>query len=127
MALRGFSAGSFSGLCLLHILWPIPGVVTKGRLGAIACPPALLTMDPAKDGDELYLVHYESDELCCWKPGRVQLDRCCTKYTYIMNESPACKGHFGSSDHGYAHWLGLNLPGGILEEPTPISLSRSCS
>ena len=76
VALRGFSAGSFSGLCLLHILWPIPGVVTKSRLGAIACPPALLTMDPAKDGDELYLVHYESDELCCWKPGRVQLGRC---------------------------------------------------
>ena len=115
VALRGFSAGSFSGLCLLHILWPIPGVVTKGRLGAIACPPALLTMAPAKDGDELYLVHYESDELCCWKPGRVQLDRCCTKYTYIMNESPAYKGHFGSSDHGYAHWLGLKLPGGILQ------------
>ena len=58
VALRGFSAGSFSGLCLLHILWPIPGVVTKGRLGAIACPPALLTMGPAKEGDELYLVHY---------------------------------------------------------------------
>ena len=43
VALRGFSAGSFSGLCLLHILWPMPGVVTRGILGAIACPPDLLT------------------------------------------------------------------------------------
>ena len=50
-SLRGFSAG------LLYILWPVLGVVTKGRLGAIACPPALLTMGPAKEGDELYLVH----------------------------------------------------------------------
>ena len=49
VALRGFSAGSFSGLCFLHILWPMPGVVTRGILGAIACPPALLTMGPAKE------------------------------------------------------------------------------
>ncbi len=41
-------------------------------------------MDPANDGDEPHLIHYESDELCCWKPGRLQLDRCCTKYTYII-------------------------------------------
>ena len=115
VALRGFSAGSFSGLCFLHILWPIPGVVTKGTLGAIACPPALLTMGPAKEGDELHLVHYESDELCCWKPGRPQLEQCCTKFTYVMNESSAYKGHYGSADHGYVHWLGLNLPGGILQ------------
>ena len=115
MALRGFSAGSFSGMCLLHILWPISGVVTKSRLGPIACPPVLLTMDPSKNNDELHLIHYESDELCCWKSGRTHLNRCCTKYTYIMNESPAYKGHFGPSDHGYAHWLGLELPAGVLE------------
>ena len=54
VALRGFSAGSFSGLCLLHILWPMPGVVTCGILGAIACPPDLLTMSPAKDNDSLH-------------------------------------------------------------------------
>ena len=53
--------------------------------------------------------------LCCWKPGRVQLDRCCTKHRYIMNESPAYKGHFGSSDHGCSHWLGLKLPGKVLQ------------
>ena len=32
-----------------------------------------------------------------------------------MNESSAYKGHFGSADHGYSHWLGLDLPGGILQ------------
>ena len=41
---RGFSAGSYSGLAFLHILWSIPRVTTKGCLGAIACPPALLSM-----------------------------------------------------------------------------------
>ena len=108
VALRGFSAGSFSGLCFL-------GVVTKGTLGAIACPPALLTMSPAKEEDKLYLVHYESDELCNWRPGRDQLEKCCTKFTYIKNENSAYKGHFGAGDHGYAHWLGLDLPCGMLQ------------
>ena len=36
---RGFSAGSYSGLAFLHILWSISKVTTKGCLGAIACPP----------------------------------------------------------------------------------------
>ena len=89
--------------------------MTKGCLGAIACPPSLLTMNLAKDEDQLHLIHYESDELCCWKPGRQQLEQCCSKFTYIMNESPAYKGHFGPSDHGYSHWLGLDLPHGMLQ------------
>ena len=72
-------------------------------------------MNPAKAEDELHLVHYESDDLCRWKPGRAKLAQCCSKYTYIMNESPAYHGHFGPSDHGYAHWLGLNLPIGMLQ------------
>ena len=38
--LRGFSAGSFAGLSTLHLLWQMPNVVTNGKLGAIACPPA---------------------------------------------------------------------------------------
>ena len=46
--MRGFSAGSYSGLAFLHILWSIPRVTTKGCLGAIACPPALLSMSRAK-------------------------------------------------------------------------------
>ena len=90
-------------------------MITKSRLGAIACPPVQLTMAPSKGSDELHLIHYESDELCCWRPGRALLNNCCAKYTYIRNESPAYKGHFGSSGHCYAHWLGLELPGGVLE------------
>ena len=42
---RSFSAGSFSGLAFLHILWSIPKVTTKGCLGAIACPPSLLNTE----------------------------------------------------------------------------------
>ena len=33
----------------------------------------------------------------------------------MMNESSPCQGHFGAGDHGYAHWLGLDLPGGMLQ------------
>ena len=66
---RGFSAGSYSGLAFLHILWSIPRgprVTTKGCLGAIACPPSLLSMSRAKREDRLHLIHFESDSLCSW-------------------------------------------------------------
>ena len=39
---RGFSAGSYSGICLLHLLWNMPHVQVGGILGGISCPPALL-------------------------------------------------------------------------------------
>ena len=38
---RGFSAGSYSGICLLHLLWQFPSVDARGKLGGIACPPEL--------------------------------------------------------------------------------------
>ena len=66
---RGFSAGSYSGLAFLHILWSIPRVTTKGCLGATARPPSLLSMSRAKREDRLHLIHFESDSLCSWKPG----------------------------------------------------------
>ena len=83
---RGFSAGSYSGLAFLHILWSIPRVTTKGCLGAIACPPSLLSMSRAKREDRLHLIHYENDSLCSWKPGPQQIRGCCTSFTYITNE-----------------------------------------
>ena len=98
---RGFSAGSFSGLAFLHILWSIPRVTTKGYLGAIACPPSLLDISRAKANDQLHF-HYESDRL-------LQLQDSCTSDTYITNEIASYKGHFGPSEHDYSHWLALNL------------------
>ena len=109
---RGFSAGSFSGLAFLHILWSIPKVTTKGCLGAIACPPSLLNMSRAKAEDQLHLIHFESDRLCSWKPGPKQMQECCTSYTYITNEIASYKGHFGPDEHDYSHWMALNLPQG---------------
>ena len=47
---RGFSAGSYSGMCLLHLLWKLPFVDARGKLGAIACPPELLKTIPADKG-----------------------------------------------------------------------------
>ena len=35
---RGFSAGSYSGICLLHLLWNMPHVQVGGILGGISCP-----------------------------------------------------------------------------------------
>ena len=111
---RGFSAGSYSGLAFLHILWSIPRVTTKGCLGAIACPPSLLNMSRAKKEDLLHLVHFESDRLCSWKPGPQQRRDCCTSFTYITNEIASYKGHFGPDEHDYSHWMALNLPNGSI-------------
>ena len=38
---RGFSAGSYSGICLLHLLWNMPHVQVGGILGGISCPPGI--------------------------------------------------------------------------------------
>ena len=69
--LSNFSAGSFAGLSILHLLWKIPNVVTNGKLGAIACPPQLIVTPPTDH--TLHLLHYEADQLCVWKPGEHQL------------------------------------------------------
>ena len=108
--LRGFSAGSFAGLSTLQVLWKIPNVVTKGKLGAIACPPQLLVTPPATHA--LHLLHYESDRLCVWKPGQRQLDQLQIRFTFVRTEGPAYKEHFGAKEHSYSHWLSLDLPAG---------------
>ena len=85
---------------------------SKGCLGAIACPPDMLGMSQAKADDRLHLIHYEGDELCCWKPGTPQLLHSSSTYTYVTNEIASYKGHFGPSEHAYSHWLALDLPAG---------------
>ena len=101
-------------------------MTTKGYLGAIACPPSLLDISRAKANDQLHLIHYESDRLCSWKPGPLQLQDSCTSYTYITNEIASYKGHFGPSEHDYSHWLALNLPHGFFFSIAAL-LCASCS
>ena len=48
VAVRGFLAGSYSGLSFLHILWPIPGVVTKGCFGGDCLPTCYAGHEPGK-------------------------------------------------------------------------------
>ena len=107
---RGFSAGSFAGLCLLQLLWKIPNVVTSGKLGAIASPPQLLITPPATH--VLHLFHYEVDQLCVWKPSRRQLEELQIRFTYVNTQGPAYSEHFGATEHNYSHWLSLELPTG---------------
>ena len=78
----------------------------------------MLGMSLAKAEDRLHLIHYERDELCCWKPGKPQLEQGSSTYTYVMNESSAYKGHFGPSEHGYSHSLALDLPNGTMQLST---------
>ena len=69
VCIRGFSAGSYSGLCMCHLLWRMPHLSARGTLGGIALPPVLLSEIPGTQGERLLLYHYTSDDLCRWKPG----------------------------------------------------------
>ena len=106
--LKGFSAGSFAGLCLLHLLWKFPNVVTESTLGAIACPPQLLIAPP--ELHTLHLFHYEADRLCVWRPARHLLENLKIDYTYVVTQDNTYHEHFGASEHNYAHWLTLAIP-----------------
>ena len=65
---RGLSAGSYSGICLLHLLWNMPHVQVRGILGGIALPPALLHGIWPDHGDRLMVIHLTTDRLCQWHP-----------------------------------------------------------
>ena len=101
VALRGFSAGSFAGLW-----WSFPEVLTQSKLGAIACSAHVL-----------HLFHYDGDSLCNWKPAWHPAPHGLLHpvYTFVKNANSAYFEHFGPSDHGYSHWLGLTLPLGAYE------------
>lgn len=105
--IRGFSAGSFSGLCCCHLLWREPHLTVSGILGGISLPPLLLTQIPPEHGDKLLLFHYVKDSLCQWNPSNNLLTslkcRCCVA---------ELRGHYGHSKHNYGHWLELPLPDG---------------
>ena len=62
----GFSAGSYSGICLLHLLWNMPLVQVGGILGGIALPPALLHGIQPDHGAQLMVIHLTTDRLCQW-------------------------------------------------------------
>ena len=83
--LRGFSAGSFSGLCLCHLLWRLPNITVKGTLGGIAVPPALLKAIPQARGQQLTLFHLTADALCQWDPSKRLLESLPCRYCIVGN------------------------------------------
>ena len=112
VCIRGFSAGSYSGLSMCHLLWRMPHVSVRGTLGGIALPPALLSRIPVSEGERLLLYHYTSDTLCQWRPGPAALRALACKYCIVSNSEPELRGHFGNAEHSYGHWIDLALPVG---------------
>ena len=80
-------AYAFYTFCGLKKAW------SPKTLGAIACPPALLTMSPAKKEDKLYLVHYESDELCNWSQDGINWRNVAPSFFFLP-----CRARHDSSD-----------------------------
>ena len=80
---RGFSAGSYSGICLLHLLWNMPHVQVGGILGGISCPPALLHGILPEHGQSLMLIHLTTDRLCQWHPYDETLSSLNCKYCIV--------------------------------------------
>ena len=109
---RGFSAGSYSGICLLHLLWNMPHVQVGGILGGIACPPALLHGIQPDHGDQLMLIHLTTDRLCQWHPTDETLRSLNCKYCVVDRSTLELREHFGTCEHSYGHWIDLSLPHG---------------
>ena len=109
---RGFSAGSYSGLSMRHLLWRMPHMKVSGKLGGIALPPLMLSQIPVVHGERLLLFHYTSDTLCQWKPSHATLGALACKYCIVHNSEQELRGHYGGAEHSYGHWLDLDLPTG---------------
>ena len=93
--IKGFSAGSYVGLALVHVLREIKSVRTRSVLGAIACPPSFLKVPD--DRHTVHLIHYVPDKLCRWNHGQPFLDTLRCKYTIV-------NGHFDLHQHHF--WKG---------------------
>ena len=113
--IKGFSAGSYVGLALVHILREIKSVRTCSVLGAIACPPLLLKVPD--DRHIVHLIHYVPDKLCRWNPGQPFLDTLRCKYTIVHGHFDLHQHHFGKDEHNYSHWLNLQLEKGVFSLP----------
>ena len=98
---RGFSAGSYSGICLLHLLWNMPHVQVGGILGGISCPPALIHGISPEHGQSLMLIHL-TGTLCSLN----------CKYCIVDRTTQELRELFGSCEHSYAHWIDISLPHG---------------
>ena len=109
---RGFSAGSYSGICLLHLLWNMPHVQVGGILGGISCPSALLHGILPEHGDRLMLIHLTTDRLCQWHPYDETLSSLNCKYCIVDRSTQELRELFGTCEHSYGHWIDLSLPHG---------------
>ena len=98
---RGFSAGSYSGICLLHLLWNMPHVQVGGILGGISCPPALIHGISPEHGQSLMLIHLTTDRLCQWHPYDKTLRSLNCKYCIVDRTTQELKELFGSCEHSY--------------------------
>ena len=109
---RGFSAGSYSGICLLHLLWNMPHVQVGGILGGISCPPALLHGISPEHGQRLMLIHLTTDRLCQWHPSDETLRSLNCKFCIVDRTTQELRELFGSCEHSYGHWIDISLPHG---------------
>ena len=100
---RGFSAGSYSGM---------PHVQVGGILGGIALPPALIHGIQPDHGARLMLIHLTTDRLCSWHPRDETLSSLPCKYCIVDRSTTELREHFGASEHSYGHWIDLSMPHG---------------
>ena len=113
--IKGFSAGSYVGLALVHVFREIKSIRTCSVLGAIACPPSFLKVPD--DRHTVHLLHYVPDKLCRWNPVQPFLETLRCKSTIVHGHFDLHQHHFGKDEHNYAHWLNLQLEGGIFSLP----------
>ena len=113
--IKGFSAGSYVGLALVHVFREIKSVRTCSVLEAIACPPSFLQVPDERH--RVHLIHYVPDKLCRWNPVQSFLEALRCKFTIVQGHFDLHQHHFGRDEHNYARWLNLQLEGEFFSAP----------
>ena len=101
---RGFSAGSYSGLALHSVLSDFACFPGDTKVAAIASPPELLRL--ATGERKVTLIHCVEDRLCVWRPS----DPTELSYNLILIEGSP--GWIGRAKHAYGHLLFIELDEG---------------
>ena len=97
---RGFSAGSYTGLAVHSVLNDFACFPGDTKVAAIAAPPELMRL--ATGERKVTLIHCVEDRLCVWRP----TDPTELGYNLILLEGSP--GWLGRAKHAYGHLLLLS-------------------
>ena len=97
MRVWGFSAGSFVGLAILHLVVEEP----------------LVAKFPTRHARRVRIYHFGPDKLCSWSPENGEVAQSPFQVVLVRNFDNNMDRHLGRDGHSYSHWLWLDIAPGV--------------